>query len=66
MGTHLRVPSEGYPMNTNMTLFQSLKKKIFASFLFRTKVASVLDGLAVQCQQLIPALNAQAAKASQA
>ena len=47
MGTHLRVLSEGYPMNTNMTRFRSFSK-IFASLW--TKVASALEGLKQQYQ----------------
>ena len=31
MGTHLRVPSESYPMNTNMTGLRG-NSKIFASY----------------------------------
>ena len=43
MGTHLRVLSESFPMNTNMTgLRWFSKKKIFVLW---TKVATALEGL---------------------
>ena len=38
MGTHLRVLSESFPMNTNMTGFRSFS-------IFFAKVASALEGL---------------------
>ena len=45
MGTHLRVLSESYPMNTNMIGFRWFSK-IFASLCFgRTLQASALIGL---------------------
>ena len=44
MGTHLKVLSEGYPMNTNMTGFRRFSK-IFFIFVLWAKLASVLKGL---------------------
>ena len=44
MGTHLRVLSESYPMNTNMIGFRWFSK-IFASLCFGRKVASASEGL---------------------
>ena len=44
MGTHLRVLSESYPMNTNIKGI-SWFSKIFASLYFGAKVASALEGL---------------------
>ena len=44
MVTHLRVFSESYPMNTNITEFRWFSK-IFASLWFSTKVAVALEGL---------------------
>ena len=45
MGTHLRVLSESYQINTNMTGYRWFPK-IFASLcFFFTKVASALEGL---------------------
>ena len=41
MGTHLRVLSKSYPMNTNMTGFRWLSKIC----ILWTKVASALEGL---------------------
>ena len=47
MGTHLRVLTEGYLMNTNMTGFKCFSK-IFASLCFGWKDrASALEGLRV-------------------
>ena len=43
MGTDLKVLSESYPMNNNMTGFRRISK-IFASFCFGKKVASALEG----------------------
>ena len=39
MGTHLRVLSESYPMNTNMTGFRGFSK-IFASMCFEQEYLS--------------------------
>ena len=44
MGTHLRVLSESYPMDTNMTGFKWLSK-IFCILVLLRKVASALEGL---------------------
>ena len=44
MGTHLRVLSESYPLNTNMTRFKLFFKYICV-FVLWTKVASALEGL---------------------
>ena len=44
MGTHLRVLSESYPMNTNMTGLRWFSK-IFAAIVPWTKVASASEGL---------------------
>ena len=43
MGTHLRVLSEGYPMNTNMTGFRWISKVVA----FMCFVALALEGLEV-------------------
>ena len=43
MGTHLRVLSESYPMNTNMISFQ--KSLNLCILVLWTKVASALEGL---------------------
>ena len=48
MGTHLRVLSESYQMNINMTVIRWLSK-IFASMFFGQKVASALEGLTQSC-----------------
>ena len=45
MGTRLRVLSESYLMNTNMTGFRCFKKKLV--LVPRKKVASALEGLRV-------------------
>ena len=44
MGTHLRVLSESFPLNTNMGLdfFRNL-----CNVMLKTKVASALEGLAI-------------------
>ena len=47
MGTHLRVLSESYLMNTNMTGFMWFSK-IFVTQWFGLKVASALEGLIVK------------------
>ena len=47
MGTYLRVLSESYPMNTNMTGCRWFSK-IFALLLWM-KVASALEGFNVKC-----------------
>ena len=44
MGTHLRVLSESYPMNTNMTGFRWFSENLCILVLW-TKVASALEGL---------------------
>ena len=44
MGTYLRVFSESFPMNTNMTGFRSFSKNPCVLAL-RMKVASALEGL---------------------
>ena len=44
MGIHLRVLSESYPMNSNITGFRWFSK-VFASFVLWMKVASALEGL---------------------
>ena len=44
MGTHLRVLSDTYLMNTNMTEFRWFLKNICVLVLW-TKVASALEGL---------------------
>ena len=44
MGTHLRVLSESYPMNTNMSGFRWFFKNLCILVLW-TKVASALEGL---------------------
>ena len=43
MGTRLRLLSESYPMNTNVTGFKWFSK-IFAFLCFGMKVASALEG----------------------
>ena len=43
MGTHLRVHSESFPMNTNMTGFRGFSKIFFVLVLW-SKVASALEG----------------------
>ena len=45
MDIHLRVLSESYLMNTNMTWFRWGFSKIFASVYFGKKVASSLERL---------------------
>ena len=40
MGTHLRVPCDSYPMNTNMTGLM-----VLCILVFWTKEASALEGL---------------------
>ena len=51
MGTHLRVLSESYPMNTNMTVFRCFlflfffKNLCFLAIVLCTKIASALEGL---------------------
>ena len=44
MGTHLRVLSESYPMNTNMTGFRWILR-ILCIFVLWKKVALALEGL---------------------
>ena len=44
MGTHMKVLSESFPMNTNMTGFRCFPKNL-SVFLFWMKVASSLEGL---------------------
>ena len=44
MGTHLRVISKSYSMNTNMTGFRGFSK-VFTSFCFGPKVVTALVGL---------------------
>ena len=51
MGTHLRVLSENFPMNTNMTGFRCIQKNLCVLVLW-TKVASALEGLSVHYQYL--------------
>ena len=51
MGTHLRVLSENFPMNTNMTGFRWFPKNLCVLVLW-TKVASALEGLSVHYQYL--------------
>ena len=46
MGTHLRVLSESYPMNTNMTGFRWFTKKLRSCVLW-SNVASALQGLSI-------------------
>ena len=48
MGTHLRVMSESYPMNTNMAGLRCFSE----IFVFWTKVASALEGLALSCTEI--------------
>ena len=48
MGTPLRVLSELYPINTNITGFNRFSK-LFASLCFWTKVASALEGFVIDC-----------------
>ena len=43
MGTHLRVISESYPMDTNMTGLDGFQIKCY--HVLQTKVASALEGL---------------------
>ena len=47
MGTHLRVLSESFPMNTNMTRFRDGFKNICVHVLW-AKVASALEGLTLK------------------
>ena len=47
MGTHLKVLSESYPMNTNMTEFRCFQKSLPPCV--RTKVISALEGLSLMC-----------------
>ena len=44
MGTHLRVLSKSYPMNTNMTRFRCFFENLCVPVLW-TKEASALEGL---------------------
>ena len=44
MGTHMRVLSESYPVNTNITGFGWFSKKVCVLVLW-TKVVSALEGL---------------------
>ena len=44
MGTHMRVLSESFPMNTNMTGFRWFSKKDCILVIWK-KVASALEGL---------------------
>ena len=44
MGTHLRVLSESYPMNTNMAGFRYVFRNLCVLVLW-TKVASALEGI---------------------
>ena len=46
MRIHMRVLSESYPMNTNMTGFRWFKKNLCIVVL-RTEVASTLEGLKI-------------------
>ena len=48
MGTHMRVLSESYPINTNMTGFKWFLKTIWVLVLW-TKVTSALKGLWTPC-----------------
>ena len=45
MGTHLRVLSESYPMNTNIVGFRCFSKEKCVLVLWRMKAASALEGL---------------------
>ena len=45
MGAHLRVVSESYPMNTNMTGFRCFSKIVSSLCLQLAKIASALEGL---------------------
>ena len=50
MGTHLRVLSESFQMNTNMTVFRWFSKEIKNIFVLALgmKEASALEGLSTQ------------------
>ena len=51
MGTHLRVLSQSYPMNTNMTGLNGFEKTLLSSAL--DKVASVLEGLSLTLHNIL-------------
>ena len=45
MGTHLKVLSESYPMNTNMTVFGWFFKDFYVLVLWTKVTASAVEGL---------------------
>ena len=53
MGTHLRVMSKSYPMNTNMAGFRCFSE----IFVLWTKVASALEGLALSCTEILTSVR---------
>ena len=57
MGTHLRVLSESYPMNTNMTGFRWFSK-LFASLCFVMKVVFALEGLNINESYIMKSITA--------